>query len=128
MVESQNKLYKNRKKVFSLCFYCFKTFHVRLLSGSSVLWVEDAVLPAGISWQDKITMLRGKMTERKISWFVATALDEIACTLSCINFEIFLSFELMPWWKERPGEGREPNNKTHSVSSLSFIYLFFVQA
>ncbi|XP_047221882.1 xaa-Pro aminopeptidase 1 isoform X1 [Girardinichthys multiradiatus] len=32
----------------------------------------------GISWQDKITTLRAKMTERKISWFVATALDEIA--------------------------------------------------
>ncbi|XP_043970458.1 xaa-Pro aminopeptidase 1 isoform X1 [Gambusia affinis] len=32
----------------------------------------------GVSWQDKITMLRGKMTERKISWFVVTALDEIA--------------------------------------------------
>lgn len=37
--------------------------------------------PAGISWQDKITALRGKMTERKITWFVATALDEIACTI-----------------------------------------------
>ncbi|PWA14938.1 hypothetical protein CCH79_00014248 [Gambusia affinis] len=32
----------------------------------------------GVSWQDKITTLRGKMTERKISWFVVTALDEIA--------------------------------------------------
>uniref|UniRef100_A0A8D3CSF0 Xaa-Pro aminopeptidase 1 n=1 Tax=Scophthalmus maximus TaxID=52904 RepID=A0A8D3CSF0_SCOMX len=32
----------------------------------------------GLSWQDKITTLRAKMTERKISWFVATALDEIA--------------------------------------------------
>uniref|UniRef100_A0A665WQF7 Xaa-Pro aminopeptidase 1 n=1 Tax=Echeneis naucrates TaxID=173247 RepID=A0A665WQF7_ECHNA len=32
----------------------------------------------GLSWQDKITSLRAKMTERKISWFVATALDEIA--------------------------------------------------
>uniref|UniRef100_A0A7N8YEG4 Xaa-Pro aminopeptidase 1 n=1 Tax=Mastacembelus armatus TaxID=205130 RepID=A0A7N8YEG4_9TELE len=32
----------------------------------------------GMSWQDKITTLRAKMTERKISWFVATALDEIA--------------------------------------------------
>ncbi|KAI3352959.1 hypothetical protein L3Q82_019532 [Scortum barcoo] len=32
----------------------------------------------GMSWQDKITALRTKMTERKITWFVATALDEIA--------------------------------------------------
>uniref|UniRef100_A0A672YNE7 X-prolyl aminopeptidase (aminopeptidase P) 1, soluble n=1 Tax=Sphaeramia orbicularis TaxID=375764 RepID=A0A672YNE7_9TELE len=32
----------------------------------------------GLSWQDKITTLRAKMTERKITWFVATALDEIA--------------------------------------------------
>ncbi|CAF89943.1 unnamed protein product, partial [Tetraodon nigroviridis] len=34
--------------------------------------------PAGLSWQDKVTALRAKMTERKVSWFVATALDEIA--------------------------------------------------
>ncbi|XP_035516644.1 xaa-Pro aminopeptidase 1 isoform X1 [Morone saxatilis] len=32
----------------------------------------------GMTWQDKITALRAKMTERKITWFVATALDEIA--------------------------------------------------
>lgn len=32
----------------------------------------------GLSWQDKIVQLRGKMAERKISWFVVTALDEIA--------------------------------------------------
>ncbi|KAI7791471.1 xaa-Pro aminopeptidase 1 isoform X1 [Triplophysa rosa] len=32
----------------------------------------------GLSWQDKILSLRGKMAERKISWFVVTALDEIA--------------------------------------------------
>uniref|UniRef100_A0A8C2WGA5 Xaa-Pro aminopeptidase 1 n=1 Tax=Cyclopterus lumpus TaxID=8103 RepID=A0A8C2WGA5_CYCLU len=32
----------------------------------------------GISWQDKITALRAKMTKRKLTWFVATALDEIA--------------------------------------------------
>uniref|UniRef100_A0A8C9Z1G5 X-prolyl aminopeptidase (aminopeptidase P) 1, soluble n=1 Tax=Sander lucioperca TaxID=283035 RepID=A0A8C9Z1G5_SANLU len=32
----------------------------------------------GMSWQDKITALRTKMTERKVTWFVATALDEIA--------------------------------------------------
>uniref|UniRef100_A0A6Q2XDK2 Xaa-Pro aminopeptidase 1 n=1 Tax=Esox lucius TaxID=8010 RepID=A0A6Q2XDK2_ESOLU len=32
----------------------------------------------GLTWQDKITALRSKMAERKISWFVATALDEIA--------------------------------------------------
>lgn len=35
----------------------------------------------GLSWQDKVTALRIKMTERKVSWFVATALDEIACTV-----------------------------------------------
>lgn len=34
---------------------------------------------AGLTWQDKIVSLRGKMAERKISWFVVTALDEIAC-------------------------------------------------
>lgn len=34
---------------------------------------------AGLTWQDKIVTLRGKMAERKISWFVVTALDEIAC-------------------------------------------------
>lgn len=32
----------------------------------------------GLTWQDKITTLRMKMTDRKITWFVATALDEIA--------------------------------------------------
>ncbi|XP_051979920.1 xaa-Pro aminopeptidase 1-like isoform X1 [Xyrauchen texanus] len=32
----------------------------------------------GLTWQDKILSLRGKMAERKISWFVVTALDEIA--------------------------------------------------
>nr|XP_019940027.1 PREDICTED: xaa-Pro aminopeptidase 1 isoform X1 [Paralichthys olivaceus] len=32
----------------------------------------------GLSWQDKITTLRAKMTDRKINWIVATALDEIA--------------------------------------------------
>lgn len=36
--------------------------------------------PPGLSWQDKVTALRAKMAERKVSWFVATALDEIACT------------------------------------------------
>ncbi|XP_067272269.1 xaa-Pro aminopeptidase 1 isoform X1 [Pseudorasbora parva] len=35
----------------------------------------------GLTWQDKITALRGKMSERKISWFVVTALDEIASGL-----------------------------------------------
>lgn len=39
------------------------------------------MLCVGISWQDKITTLRAKMSERKITWFVATALDEIACTV-----------------------------------------------
>lgn len=38
-----------------------------------------AVSHVGLTWQDKITALRGKMAERKISWFVVTALDEIAC-------------------------------------------------
>uniref|UniRef100_A0A3Q3BMN5 X-prolyl aminopeptidase (aminopeptidase P) 1, soluble n=1 Tax=Kryptolebias marmoratus TaxID=37003 RepID=A0A3Q3BMN5_KRYMA len=40
----------------------------------------------GISWQDKITVLRSKMTERKITWFVATALDEIACMFLFVLF------------------------------------------
>lgn len=50
---------------------------VRVLVGHS-WWFCD--LP-GLSWQDKVTALRAKMTERKVSWFVATALDEIACML-----------------------------------------------
>ncbi|XP_062845628.1 xaa-Pro aminopeptidase 1 [Trichomycterus rosablanca] len=32
----------------------------------------------GLSWQDKIVQLRVKMAERRVSWFVVTALDEIA--------------------------------------------------
>ncbi|MGH0129266.1 UNVERIFIED_CONTAM: hypothetical protein FKN15_051369 [Acipenser sinensis] len=32
----------------------------------------------GMTWQDKITSLRTKMADRKITWFVITALDEIA--------------------------------------------------
>ncbi|TRY97835.1 hypothetical protein DNTS_014967 [Danionella cerebrum] len=32
----------------------------------------------GLTWQDKIQTLRGKMADRKVSWFVVTALDEIA--------------------------------------------------
>uniref|UniRef100_A0A8C6XP21 X-prolyl aminopeptidase 1 n=1 Tax=Naja naja TaxID=35670 RepID=A0A8C6XP21_NAJNA len=32
----------------------------------------------GISWREKITALRGKMTERKALWFVVTALDDVA--------------------------------------------------
>nr|XP_033798041.1 xaa-Pro aminopeptidase 1 isoform X1 [Geotrypetes seraphini]XP_033798043.1 xaa-Pro aminopeptidase 1 isoform X1 [Geotrypetes seraphini]XP_033798045.1 xaa-Pro aminopeptidase 1 isoform X1 [Geotrypetes seraphini]XP_033798046.1 xaa-Pro aminopeptidase 1 isoform X1 [Geotrypetes seraphini]XP_033798047.1 xaa-Pro aminopeptidase 1 isoform X1 [Geotrypetes seraphini]XP_033798048.1 xaa-Pro aminopeptidase 1 isoform X1 [Geotrypetes seraphini]XP_033798049.1 xaa-Pro aminopeptidase 1 isoform X1 [Geotrypetes s len=32
----------------------------------------------GVSWQKKIAILRAKMTERKTSWFVVTALDEVA--------------------------------------------------
>ncbi|XP_075907440.1 xaa-Pro aminopeptidase 1 isoform X2 [Nelusetta ayraudi] len=32
----------------------------------------------GVSWQDKVAALRGRMADRKISCFVATALDEIA--------------------------------------------------
>lgn len=42
---------------------------------------EHCCPPIGMSWQDKITALRAKMTERKTTWFVATALDEIACTV-----------------------------------------------
>lgn len=41
--------------------------------------INISVFP-GMSWQEKVTALRAKMTERKITWFVATALDEIACT------------------------------------------------
>ncbi|KAM9326178.1 xaa-Pro aminopeptidase 1 [Gastrophryne carolinensis] len=32
----------------------------------------------GVSWQDKIVALRAKMAERKASWIVLTALDEVA--------------------------------------------------
>ncbi|XP_071985549.1 xaa-Pro aminopeptidase 1 isoform X1 [Engystomops pustulosus] len=32
----------------------------------------------GLSWQDKILALRGKMAERKASWIVLAALDEVA--------------------------------------------------
>lgn len=32
----------------------------------------------GVSWQDKILALRAKMAERKASWIVLTALDEVA--------------------------------------------------
>ncbi|XP_031419450.1 xaa-Pro aminopeptidase 1 isoform X1 [Clupea harengus] len=32
----------------------------------------------GLTWQDKVTALRAKMAERKISWFIVTALDETA--------------------------------------------------
>ncbi|XP_063818716.1 xaa-Pro aminopeptidase 1 [Pseudophryne corroboree] len=32
----------------------------------------------GLSWQEKILALRAKMTERKASWIVLTALDEVA--------------------------------------------------
>lgn len=60
----------------------------------SVRWVVDGRrLPAGISWQDKITLLRAKMTERKVTWFVATALDEIACT-GDVFFFFFLSGQI----------------------------------
>lgn len=43
--------------------------------------ISISVFP-GMSWQEKVTALRAKMTERKITWFVATALDEIACMFS----------------------------------------------
>jgi hypothetical protein len=49
-----------------------------------------------MSWQDKITALRAKMRERKINWFVATALDEIAC-----RFFIFL-LRLIKQYKHLP--------------------------
>ncbi|KFP90050.1 PREDICTED: xaa-Pro aminopeptidase 1 [Apaloderma vittatum] len=32
----------------------------------------------GLSWRDKIVALRSKMAERKVLWFVVTALDEVA--------------------------------------------------
>ncbi|PKU33917.1 xaa-pro aminopeptidase 1 [Limosa lapponica baueri] len=32
----------------------------------------------GVSWRDKIIALRSKMAERKVLWFVVTALDEVA--------------------------------------------------
>lgn len=33
----------------------------------------------GIGWKEKIAALRAKMVERKVLWFVVTALDEVAC-------------------------------------------------
>ncbi|NXU02813.1 XPP1 aminopeptidase, partial [Buphagus erythrorhynchus] len=35
----------------------------------------------GVSWRDKIVALRSKMAERKVMWFVVTALDEVACKM-----------------------------------------------
>ncbi|NWR69432.1 XPP1 aminopeptidase, partial [Centropus unirufus] len=32
----------------------------------------------GVNWRDKIVALRSKMAERKVPWFVVTALDEVA--------------------------------------------------
>uniref|UniRef100_A0A669C9S1 Xaa-Pro aminopeptidase 1 n=1 Tax=Oreochromis niloticus TaxID=8128 RepID=A0A669C9S1_ORENI len=51
----------------------------------------------GISWQDKITALRAKMSERKITWFVATALDEIACTRNRVSSCAFHFFTQQPF-------------------------------
>ncbi|KAL4640196.1 xaa-Pro aminopeptidase 1 isoform X1 [Arapaima gigas] len=53
------------------------------------IWVDRPARPStplitlglkytGLTWQDKVAALRTKMSERKISWFVVTALDEIA--------------------------------------------------
>uniref|UniRef100_A0A3Q2X9V8 X-prolyl aminopeptidase (aminopeptidase P) 1, soluble n=1 Tax=Hippocampus comes TaxID=109280 RepID=A0A3Q2X9V8_HIPCM len=64
-----------------------------------VVWVDRPQRPStqlrtlgsdytGMSWQDKITALRAKMTERKMSWFIATALDEIAC-----NYILFVDIK-----------------------------------
>ncbi|KAI4874035.1 hypothetical protein NFI96_019580 [Prochilodus magdalenae] len=50
--------------------------------------VEVMVPEGGLSWQDKIVQLRGKMAERKISWFVVTALDEIAWLLNLRGSDI----------------------------------------
>uniref|UniRef100_A0A8C7I1W8 Xaa-Pro aminopeptidase 1 n=1 Tax=Oncorhynchus kisutch TaxID=8019 RepID=A0A8C7I1W8_ONCKI len=56
-------------------------------AGHSLVAVQDNLIDyrlepsssvPGLTWQDKMTALRSKMAERKISWFVATALDEIA--------------------------------------------------
>uniref|UniRef100_A0A6I8P7Q9 Xaa-Pro aminopeptidase 1 n=1 Tax=Ornithorhynchus anatinus TaxID=9258 RepID=A0A6I8P7Q9_ORNAN len=53
------------------------------------IWVNRPVRPCkpllplglnytGVAWKDKIAELRVKMAERKVLWFVVTALDEIA--------------------------------------------------
>uniref|UniRef100_A0A8C9T7T5 Xaa-Pro aminopeptidase 1 n=1 Tax=Scleropages formosus TaxID=113540 RepID=A0A8C9T7T5_SCLFO len=53
------------------------------------IWVDRPARPStqlialglkytGLTWQEKVVALRSKMSERKISWFVVTALDEIA--------------------------------------------------
>ncbi|KPP70686.1 Xaa-Pro aminopeptidase 1-like [Scleropages formosus] len=41
------------------------------------IWVDRPARPS-LTWQEKVVALRSKMSERKISWFVVTALDEIA--------------------------------------------------
>ena len=46
------------------------------------------VMVTGLTWQDKVTALRAKMAERKISWFIATALDETACERFFLHLQL----------------------------------------
>uniref|UniRef100_U3JI13 Xaa-Pro aminopeptidase 1 n=1 Tax=Ficedula albicollis TaxID=59894 RepID=U3JI13_FICAL len=42
----------------------------------------------GVSWRDKIVALRSKMAERKVMWFVVTALDEVAWLFNLRGFDV----------------------------------------
>lgn len=50
-----------------------------VLTSSSQIKLVFLLCFAGVNWRDKIVALRSKMAERKVLWFVATALDEVAC-------------------------------------------------
>merc|ERR1712168_208501 len=76
----------NMSKALSSAGHSLVTMQDNLID---VVWEDRPARPStqlitlgleytGVSWQDKITALRAKMTERKITWFVATALDDIA--------------------------------------------------
>uniref|UniRef100_A0A3Q3IBY6 X-prolyl aminopeptidase (aminopeptidase P) 1, soluble n=1 Tax=Monopterus albus TaxID=43700 RepID=A0A3Q3IBY6_MONAL len=78
--------WKNMSKALSSAGHSLVAVQENLID---VVWTDRPERPStplralgveytGMTWQDKITALRAKMTERKISWFVATALDEIA--------------------------------------------------
>uniref|UniRef100_A0A7N6BTS5 Xaa-Pro aminopeptidase 1 n=1 Tax=Anabas testudineus TaxID=64144 RepID=A0A7N6BTS5_ANATE len=78
--------WKNMSKALISAGHCLVAVQHNLID---VVWPDRPERPStqlrtlgleytGTSWQDKVTMLRAKMTERKIGWFVATALDEIA--------------------------------------------------
>uniref|UniRef100_A0A9J7YR39 Xaa-Pro aminopeptidase 1 n=2 Tax=Cyprinus carpio TaxID=7962 RepID=A0A9J7YR39_CYPCA len=78
--------WKNMSKALSSAGHSLVAVQDNLID---VIWEDRPARPStklitlglkhtGLTWQDKVTALRGKMAERKISWFVVTALDEIA--------------------------------------------------